>query len=453
MKREHPTFAVLTAPGAARGDPLAAEADLVSRRTGVVRELRPVHKDIGEPVLPYVFGAELANHRFGEEERALRTCSGKGNTLADARRSTLGEAVERYSGACWDGGEIDHARRAELHGESLDPRELVLFAPEQYDNLPYAPYREQSVLGWVGGRSLVSDARVWLPAIGVLMYYATGTADEYLCPITSNGLAAGPTLLEAVLAAALEVLERDAYMIAWLHRLPCRRADPWTHPHAEVRDICEAYRRRGVEVGLWRLPSDHPAAIFLALAVQADGVGPAVVAGLGADLDPARAACKAVLEVGQVRPSMRQRMRDPEIAIKIEELVAAPRRVSEHTDHDLLYASPRMAGAFDFLLERPVEETAWTAGDLAPAAALTTLVEHFRASGGDLLYYDLTPPDMRQLRLHTARVVIPGFQPIHFGRRERRLGGARLYDLPVQLGITPQRASPDGLNSDPHPLA
>jgi hypothetical protein len=50
-------------------------------------------------------------------------------------------------------------------------------------------------------------------------------------------------------------------------------------------------------------------------------------------------------------------------------------------------------------------------------------------------------------------VILPGFQPIDFGWKERRLGGARLYRLPFDLGLRPTMTDWDDLNDDPHPLA
>ena len=71
---------------------------------------------------------------------------------------------------------------------------------------------------------------------------------------------------------------------------------------------------------------------------------------------------------------------------------------------------------------------------------------------GDLIYYNLTPPDMSRFNLYTVRVILPDFQPIHFGWNERRLAGRRLYELPYQLGQSPAPTTPATLNPDPHPL-
>jgi ribosomal protein S12 methylthiotransferase accessory factor len=185
-----------------------------------------------------------------------------------------------------------------------------------------------------------------------------------------------------------------------------------------------------------------------------DADSPAVVVGLGADLTASRAARKAMLEIGQVRPTLRRRMRTPETRQRMEELVADPHRVTTLDDHDLLYASPKALRALDFLLERPVEPFDWDAPSPdSPADKLQRLVDHCRAEGWDIIYYNLTPPDMRAFGLHTVRAILPGFQPIHFGWKEPRLAGDRLYDLPRRLGYAPARTTPEQLNDNPHPLA
>lgn len=438
------------------GDLLAVADQLLSQRTGIVRDFEIVKKDVSEPMQPYVFHAQLANHRFLDKDVSQHlNCSGKGMTLEDARMSTLGEAVERYSAACWDYREITYARRSDLDGDALDPRQLVLYAPGQYEQLPYSPYTDENFIGWVRARSLVTGKYIFVPALGVLMGYEAQIPQEFLYPVTSNGLGAGPTLLDAILAATCELLERDAFIITWFNQLPCQRVDPMSHPDADTRKLCSAYQRRGVEIQLYRLPVDHPCHVFAALAVQAgDRDGPAAVMGLGADLAATAAARKAILEVAQIRPVLRRRMRHPEIRQHLEELADEPKRVTSMDDHDLLYASSKSSHAFDFLTKLPLESFDWKVEDFwSSVDKLQILVDYFHDTGEDLLYYNLTPPDMHTLGLHTVRAILPGFQPIHFGAEELRLGGNRLYELPRRLGFTATRTTPEQLNRDPHPLA
>ncbi|HEX6674666.1 MAG TPA: YcaO-like family protein [Actinomycetes bacterium] len=425
---------------------------LVNPFGGVVAALQLLPKDPDEPALPVVVGARLADHPRLDPDR--RYCSGKGMTAAEACAGALGEALERYASVSWPPAAVHHARRDQLDGDVLDPRELVLYQPDQYAELPYAPYAEEATMGWIVTRSLVSGSLVQVPAVAVLMGYAPASPAERICPPTSSGIATGATLGGAVLAALFEVLERDAFMVTWMNRLPACRVDPSDHPDRGVVDLCDAYARRGVAVELYRLRTDHPCQVFLALAVQQRGDGPAVVAGLGADLDPALSARKAVLELGQVRPAVRIDLRSPRTRARVQALAEDPRRVSTPDDHALLYGDPRSAGALGFLRQSPLAAQDWAAPDGAGTGGrLERIVAALRSQSSDVLYRDLTPPDMARLGLRSARVLVPGFQPIHFGWKEPRLGGRRLYDLPYRLGVTPAPTTPATVNRDPHPLA
>jgi thiazole/oxazole-forming peptide maturase SagD family component len=182
---------------------------------------------------------------------------------------------------------------------------------------------------------------------------------------------------------------------------------------------------------------------------------PAVVVGLGADLDPVVAARRAVLEVGQVRPALRARLGQPETAARLAELVADPSRVSDLEDHDLLYADPASAHAgLGYLRSVPSEP--WDAADRVAdddLLALDLLVDSLRRAAGDVLYVDVTTPDVADLGVRVACGIVPGFQPIHFGANEMRLGGERLFTLPATLGLRPGPARRADLNLAPHPLS
>jgi ribosomal protein S12 methylthiotransferase accessory factor len=428
---------------------------LISPLTGIIKQLEIVPKDPDEPKIPYVYGVALANHSFiADEHGGNEGCSGKGLTLAKAEISALGEAVERYSGACYQPKEVYLSSYQDINKPKLDPAELVLFRDEQYAGLQYSRFQPDEAIGWVSGYSLVQDAQIEIPAISVFMNYKINTPQENICAVTSNGLAAGATLQNAVLSAAMEVIERDAFMITWCNKLPCQRIDPFTHPEKDIREYCTTYDRRGVELRLYRLHTDLPVHVFMGIGYQLKGDdGPCVVVGLGADFDAATAAKSALLEIGQIRPSLKQRMRNPETKVRLAELLENPGLVRDLEDHDLLYSSRKMIHAFDFLFNSPMEAFEWEINLEDNSERLNRLVEELKSKNSDLIYYNLTPPEMEKLGLHTVRVIIPDMQPIHFGHENIRLGGKRLYELPYRLGLKSKIATPSELNENPHPLA
>ena len=71
---------------------------------------------------------------------------------------------------------------------------------------------------------------------------------------------------------------------------------------------------------------------------------------------------------------------------------------------------------------------------------------------GDVLYVDVTADDVGH-SASVARGIVPGFQPIHFGAGQARLGGRRLFQMPADIGLRSQPARRHELNLAPHPLA
>src|SRR5208283_1864873 len=318
----------------------ALEQFLVGPRFGIVSELGLANRESSEPPLPFVVLSLVANSRFTTKGGYLRGgASGKGLTIAAARAGALGEAVERYSSLFCESDEVTFARRSDLPGRSLDPVQLVLYRPEQYSHVDCLPYTQETVMGWVRGRSLTCDELVFVPALAVYLGYDAKSPEENILRGTSNGLAAGESLSKAVFSAGLEVIERDAFLIGWNNRIIAARWEPATHPDPEFRRLLKVYQRRGIRLELFQMPTDLDVAVFLALGVSEEGQQlPSAVVGLGAHPDPGTAAWKAFLEVGQGRPGLRRRLHATESKERMERLLAEPSLVKEMEDHGLLYS-------------------------------------------------------------------------------------------------------------------
>lgn len=439
--------------GRAGPDILELRDRLVSPLCGIIRKLHRVHKDVLEPEIPYIWRAEIANHRFadGPGDSAI-VASGKGLSQAAAMRSALGESIERYCALRFPSERCTIARRSDLPGRALDPVSLVLHTPEQLETLPYHRYTDDTPLAWIEGETLASGASIWLPAQAV--YLISPTDSPTLFQSTSNGLAAGNTADRAKLSALLEIVERDAFLAAWYHRLSVRKLDWGLHPDPDVVGIGRAYQRRSVAIELYLLPTDHRIPVVAALAIEEASDGIAAVVGLGADRNVVQAAASAMMEVGQVRPALRMKLRDPKVRSRREELVADPSRVRELEDHDLLYTDRRMLDAFSIWRSG----TSHTFADFAedprePAADLDWVLARLKSVGARSHVYDISTPDVAALGLHVFRAIVEDFQPIHFGETEFRRGGRRFYEIPKRLGLADREVAHADINPLPHPLS
>ncbi|MFC5261093.1 TOMM precursor leader peptide-binding protein [Kribbella qitaiheensis] len=435
----------------------ARDFDSIARSTvdpvcGMIRALDPIPPHVQEPKAPYVVRAELANARFSTDEGCFVVCEGKAWTEQEARDGALGEALERYAAMTWRPAQRISSTYDALNGAGLHPQDLVLFADRQYDAVPFQRWQPQSQLDWVPAQSLVTGKAVWIPLLATHLDYHPPPGAVLFQP-TSNGFAAGSDWSSATERALLEVVERDAFMIAWSHRLPGRRVAAAQVPDERIRGLAAAYAQRGVELMVHLLPTDTVATVVLAIAWS--DRRPAATIGLGAALDPLAAARSAVLEVGQVRSALRTRLASSEVRARLEELSAAPAEVLSLGDHDLRYAAPAVAAAgMRFLREAPLEP--WPGLPPQPDAAgngLEVLTRSLAEVAPDVLAVDVTPPDVAGLGVSVVRGLVPGFVPIWFGAKGARLGGTRLLEMPSRIGLRQRPALLDELNLDPHPLA
>ncbi len=244
--------------------------------------------------------------------RDLTTHMGKGPDAASARVSAIMEAIERVTAEQFP-GPVRRASLEELVAAGVavvDPRACDL--PEDSGFSPSAP------VSWVEGWDLLGEQPVWLPRDLAISPPEEGVLKE----VDTNGLAAGNTLLEAVLHGLGEVIERDS-VGQWLFRAlfageegrtAPRLMDPATLP-GPVRGWYERIVSEGLSVVLADITTEVGVATFQATLVDPgfpgpEGVEERIFYGYGADASAAVAARRALTEAVQSRVGVIQGARD-----------------------------------------------------------------------------------------------------------------------------------------------
>lgn len=360
---------------------------------------------------------------------------GSGPTMRDARAAAIGEAVERYSASIVDPDRLVVATAAELGPRAVDPSRFALFSERQYASpgFPYARFDAHTRVAWIDGASLPDGEPVLVPA---QLVHLAGHEDEApLCRTTSSGLACHTTVEMATLRALLEALERDAFMLTWRARLSWPLLEgfddapvPPTGLHARIVDMS----------GFWRIP------IVAAVVRSPVPDGAPLGVGAAADVTVERAIAKALDESIRVRTSanaLRRTGGPPPAAAAVEEL----------DDHIRFYADPLNASRLAFLdgsgARRRVE-------DVPPLAdpAVEEICRRLAGRGLRAYAVDVTSPDVRAAGLAVVRVLIPELCALDVEHRARLLGGRRLYEEPLRLGLRTRVLTEDDINPDPHPF-
>ncbi|MQA75000.1 MAG: hypothetical protein GEU88_11770 [Solirubrobacterales bacterium] len=185
--------------------------------------------------------------------RSLAVSQGKGLTLAAAKASGVMESVESFHSE-----RIDAPLRLASY-EELRRRHRVV----DVDELPKrrkSRFHPHLPLLWIEGFDLIESEPIWLPYELVDLNFTLPLPSGIGCfAQTSNGLASGNHLLEAISHAICELVERDATTLFGLRPEEARgesRIDLDTVDDAGCRWVLERFAPAGVEVAVWETTSD-----------------------------------------------------------------------------------------------------------------------------------------------------------------------------------------------------
>ncbi|WP_437894145.1 TOMM precursor leader peptide-binding protein [Sorangium sp. So ce124] len=373
-------------------------------------------------------------HAHGSREPQVGT--GKGVTAVEALIRATGEAVERYSAEFVDRKQLLRASVAEMKGDFIAPEQLCLYSEAQYakPGFRYARVDPAAPIDWALGRWMDTGAPVYVPALPTYYGYCAGH-DAHFCQVTSNGLAAGATLEGAAMGAALELIERDAFMISWLARRPGRRILPDDSLDPELHEIARQLEERGARIELYLLDAGVSVPVVMCVGYGDGKRWPGAVVSISAHLSPLNAIRKAILEQGQIGNYVFRLMTGESLVIP-----ERPEDVLTLEDHAIYYLPASRAAAFAFLRKGGTV----TAAELEEPeeVSLPELTRRVHAAGLRIAIVDVTSPDLAVTPFRVARALGPAFQQIHFGHQLAQLGNPRLRSM-----------TPHGINPDPHPMA
>lgn len=421
---------------------------LVHPLTGIVNDLTELQVNPGDPDLHF-FAAQLPDLEqwlgFSYQERS----SAAGCTRGEAVAATLGEAIERYAGAAalHEAGDLIVASWQDLGETAVDPRRFALYAPEQYaSGWPFSPPRIDVPMRWAVGYSLTRKCDVLVPAQFAYLPYHGLPGEPILAMHTSTGTACGETVQQAILSGLCEVIERDAFMMHWLCRLPAPKVDITNDPTL-VAEFKKRYERPGIRYHLLDFTTDIGVPCYFCAVVEEGSADTTMAVGAAVRTNGSLAARKALMESVQTRVWLRQMARSEGLR-----RFGSFSEIRSFEDHVNLWGNHEMLSHADFLLESertsPLRNEC-TATDLS--GHIDWVVDRLAQRGLEAIIVDTTPSDIRALGLTVVKAIVPGAIPLSADHRFEPLGGERLYTVPSLLGYTAPKTLVD-FNPVPHPF-
>jgi ribosomal protein S12 methylthiotransferase accessory factor len=371
----------------------------------------------------------------------------------EALAAALGEVAERYS-ASWVPEGLPLATARELGDVAVDPRRFALFDPRQHaqPDFPFRPFTADTRVRWAPAVALPSNEPAFVPAQLVYLRWRSPqeTGEEPIGYSTSNGTACGATFEEAVLSGLLEVIERDAFMLAWYGRLSLPRLD-WTG-ELDFRSFDERYFGcAGLKYSAVDLSCFHDVPTVAAFVRGTPGDGAPLAVGAAAAPAVAEAWQDALGEAFAVRAWARAMSHEGAIRRFADDFSD----LDGFDDHIQFYASPEHAGYASFLDASPETRAIAEIDPLEGedvTGQIAAVCRRLAARGVSAYAVDVTAPDIADAGLRVAKVVAPELQPLDVAYDGRFLGGSRLYRAAFELGLRDEPATFDDLNPYPHPF-
>jgi ribosomal protein S12 methylthiotransferase accessory factor len=328
------------------------------------------------------------------DSRGLSTNAGKGVTLDAALVSAGMEALETFHAERL----APHLRRISYHDlrrnhAAIDASRIPIRKDASFNR----DWPHDWVLGWDllnGVETAVPLRMVSLDVTGSLS--APPAYDFPLFQSSSNGLASGNHILEAMLASLLEVIERDA-MTCWSYShatRPPARIDPRSFASPQLEEVLDRLASVAIRVILCDCTCDTGVPVFRAVLCDEMLPGIGLYHGSAAHLKPEVACLKAILEAVQSRAVY--------IAGSRDDCFQEDFRVLRRSAYAREFESFMMAGSTGPCPRYPAASTSSLEGDVA---VLTNTLR--RAGVEQIVAIDMSRADFP---VHVTKVIAPGLE-------------------------------------------
>ena len=368
---------------------------------------------------------------------------GKGASEIQAKVSGMCEAIERYSGVYRGNEPFIKGSYNELKEMAIHPSTYLHFSESQYHNriawnesqqsdyhLVPEEFNDDRKIEWAPYTCLNDNQIRYFPS--AYSYYGhPDIIERFDTACDANGNAAGNTVEEAILQGFLELVERDAVAIWWYTMSKVREIDVESFNDKYLNDLKILYKKMNREFWVLDITTDLGIHTFAAVSRRTDKPAQDITLGFGAHLDPKIAILRAVTEVNQFMPCIRENpetgvteysFSDEEAIIwwKSATIENQPYLVPDQTKPKLKFED------FEDLSANDVYFDVRKCIDMAAKVGLKTYV------------LNQTRPD---IELCVFKVLVPGLR--HFWKR---LAPGRLFDVPVKLGRLKEPLTEETLN-------
>jgi ribosomal protein S12 methylthiotransferase accessory factor len=365
-----------------------------------------------------------------------------------AMLGTLGETLERYAPAFYDPNNGIKSSFKDLKVNTIGLEEYSLFHEEQYKffeekNWTIKRFTKDIELTWVNSIDLTSGKETWIPAQFIYMPFK---GDEFFITASnSTGLASHSNYHKAILTALYECVERDSFMLTWMHQIAMRKIIISN----DIKSYLDRTFPKHYKWHFFDTTYDLGIPSVFGILEAEEEFGQFIVVGSASRGTIGEAVRKVIQEIGQGIPYMRWFLGE-------YKNWTPPKDYNElltFADHSLFYNKQKDHWhVFDKWIKmsenHPINFN--ESCNINDAEEIKSILQIMKSKGYNVLLKDISTVDIRQLGSYSIKVIIPqliqmaGAYPFYFN------GSKRLYKVPELLGLGAKDYS--DLNKYPHPF-
>ncbi len=359
-----------------------------------------------------------------------------GFSREEAWIGAIGETVERYCAACYEWENLIYASKSELGNAAIGLDQFGIYTEEIYNrpNTRLQRWHPDLPTYWVAGRSMHTGELRYVPAI--LVYTPFRNDDPHRSPFlgfaVSSGQACHTDLVQAQLSGLCEAIERDAFMISWMRRIPPTRIDYRCDPY--LNSLFERYFQcKSLEFHVFTVTLDIQVPTALCVTTGNSPRGQFMNIGVATRPSEREAILKAMKEATQGAVWARDLIESKPNWRPLPDFS----NIWDFEDHVRLYCEPDMAPHMDFIMKtEKVREVASESSCANSEVALQNCLNEVQKWGLEAIEVNLTTPEIAELGFHVPKIMVPGLAALTSAHILPALATPRFNEVPKRLGLT-----------------
>lgn len=263
--------------------------------------------------------------------------------------------------------------------------------------------KDYNINFWSSAFDYISKKRVLVPAQVVYLHNKLSRENGILMEQITTGTALGDGYAMAFHNGLMEVIERDAFMIAYYNKRKIKRVEGFS---GIIRSVVDYLNKYQLEVFVFDITNDINIATFMSILVDRSGLGPAISTGLKSGFNYEETIIGSILEAVQPRRYSRL-MKEMNKEFKFPEVTD----IKSTMDRYYYWYRRESIKYLDFWLKG----TARIRYDKLPdyISDLGKFTKTVKKRGYHIFSVDITLNEVRKKNFRVIKVLVPELHPLY----------------------------------------